>query len=401
MGHWHGNHASAVSAFVTFRKVISAVQVFAAALLLYCGLSAFDAADAQPACPAGATLAGSMCTQPPICPVGLDLSIGVPEGCCPPGQIAASGDCWLPGPQGTGTVEGSSIPPTCPSGWTLQPQVLPRAPPPRGQPAPQTGPAVCLQPPTCPAGTILIDGLCLERRPLPEICPIGQKRLSDGTCCVFSQVTSRGTCCPTGQRPQADGSCKFVPIRQPELQTPAPVEGIPVPIPNPPAPSCPPGQQQQPNGTCCPPGTTSSAEGFCCPNGQLAATGMCCPPGVSPQPNGFCAPLRPGPRCPRGQRTPSGACCPVGTIPLRNNSCALPSPLGVGPPRPRRGPVFSPHPVQHGGSIFRPRPSRRGPPASTHPQPRKNLLERPHISHPPTKPAPPGRINRVSIGEMS
>ncbi len=53
MGHWHGRSAASISARVTCRKVISAGQSFAAALLLCCGLSAFDAARAQDAPPQG------------------------------------------------------------------------------------------------------------------------------------------------------------------------------------------------------------------------------------------------------------------------------------------------------------------------------------------------------------
>ena len=60
MGHWHGKCVSAISAPVASRRAIFAVQAFAAALFLYCGLSIVDAANAQSVTPqaaAGAILA--------------------------------------------------------------------------------------------------------------------------------------------------------------------------------------------------------------------------------------------------------------------------------------------------------------------------------------------------------
>ena len=60
MGHWHGKCVSAILTPVASRRAISAVQAFAAALFLYCGLSIVDAASAQSVTPqaaAGAILA--------------------------------------------------------------------------------------------------------------------------------------------------------------------------------------------------------------------------------------------------------------------------------------------------------------------------------------------------------
>ena len=54
MGHWHGKRASAISALVISRKMLSVGRAFAASLLLCCGLSAFDAARAQGAAPQAA-----------------------------------------------------------------------------------------------------------------------------------------------------------------------------------------------------------------------------------------------------------------------------------------------------------------------------------------------------------
>ena len=60
MGHWHGKCVAAILALVASRRAISAVWAFAAALFLYCGISAVDAASAQSVAPqaaAGAILA--------------------------------------------------------------------------------------------------------------------------------------------------------------------------------------------------------------------------------------------------------------------------------------------------------------------------------------------------------
>jgi hypothetical protein len=165
--------------------------------------------------------------------------------------------------------------------------------------------------PACCAGA-LVNGKC--EPPKPPACPPGGPVTAQcpcpsgyvqagGSCCLSSNVTSKGVCCPPGQAPG------------PHKDACVPILHIPI------------------GNLCCAAGRIPTASGVCCAPANVTTSGVCCSQPLDPSNRAACpARIQSIPACAPGySRMPDGSCCNQRFVSADGRSClAGRPPCGAG-----------------------------------------------------------------------
>ena len=342
---------------------------------------------------------------PPACTAGMVL---LPTGrCgCPPGQEynAAQRAC------------GGPLIRICPDGWTGEyPDCVrvTRMPPlTPGIAQPQTCPdgskvrpgATC----PCPAGQVLVRGVCRQRYTDPPRCPTGLIGTPPNCTCPPGQVLTRTGqcradlvlgcpadrpvgkppyCCPRGTQ-YINGSCRSgAPTPPPPPQQQVCAAGM---VGTPPNCTCPPGQVLTRTGQCradlvlgCPADRPVGKPPYCCPRGTQYINGSCrssAPTPTPPPQQQVCAAGMVG--------TPPNCTCPPGQVLTRTGQCRADLVLGCPADRPvGKPPYCCPRGTQYINGSCRSSAS----PTPT-PPPQQQVCARGMVGKPPNCICPPGQV---------
>ena len=227
------------------------------------------AGSCAPSCPRPDVQIGSRC-----CPVAtLAANAECSNSACPAGQtaIGPSNFCC----DSSHVYTGSGGAPACCAGALVNGQCEPP------------------KPPACPPG-----GPVTAQCP----CPSGYVQ-AGGSCCLSSNVTSKGVCCPPGQAPG------------PHKDACVPILHIPI------------------GNLCCAAGHIPTASGVCCAPANVTTTGVCCSQPLDPSNRAACpAQIQSIPACAPGySRMPDGSCCNQRFVSADGRSClAGRPPCGAG-----------------------------------------------------------------------